>query len=82
MQVMKELDADVFTLQEIIEEHAEWLAGELKYDKAFGRARDLQGKPYGNVTLSRWPAESVSEYTRSTPTGTLRGPHAAPTAGA
>lgn len=55
LQVLRELDADAYTLQEIFENDAAWLAGELGFHQVFGGARELQGKSYGNVTLSRWP---------------------------
>lgn len=55
LRVLRELNADVYALQEIFASHAEFLGEQLGYHISHGPARELKGEPYGNVTLSRWP---------------------------
>jgi len=55
LRVLRELNADVYALQEIVAGHAQWFSEELGYHVSHGPARELKGEPYGNVILSRWP---------------------------
>ena len=61
--VLREMDADVIGLQEVVchsgrglrEHQAEFLAGELNMNFCIGENRKHYGGDYGNVTLSRSP---------------------------
>lgn len=69
-RVLREVDADVVALQEVInrqggstEHHqASYLAGQFGYEYAIGETRKHRGSVYGNVTLSRWPFESIRQF--------------------
>src|SRR5688572_9265398 len=62
-RVMREVDADVWALQEVLSlessrpemDQAKYLAQELDYELALGHVRPLRGGLYGNVVLSRFP---------------------------
>jgi endonuclease/exonuclease/phosphatase family metal-dependent hydrolase len=60
--VIAALDADVIALQEIYDEQAQLLAGQLKYKSCFGENRKLKARSYGNATLSRLPFETIKNY--------------------
>jgi endonuclease/exonuclease/phosphatase family metal-dependent hydrolase len=69
--VLRELDADVIALQEVLsldggapeDDQANFIAAELKgYSCHFGENRRLRGGAYGNVILSRLPVVSVRNY--------------------
>jgi endonuclease/exonuclease/phosphatase family metal-dependent hydrolase len=71
LEVIRELDADVIALQEIMNVNsddarlgqARYLAAELSgYSWCFGDNRDLKGGPYGNMTLSRFPIKFFRNY--------------------
>jgi endonuclease/exonuclease/phosphatase family metal-dependent hydrolase len=70
-QVLREVDADVIALQEILRvanedpkhDQVGFLASELGMEHcAFGHNRPLQGGTYGNATLSRFPIENWTNY--------------------
>lgn len=69
--VIAELDADVVTLQEILDvqngqprfDQARRIMARLKdYHSCFGENRVLHGGAYGNMTLSRFPIEVCQNY--------------------
>ena len=71
LEVVRELEADVIALQEIMNVNsddprlaqARYLARELsEYSWCFGENRILRGGPYGNMTLSRFPIKFFSNY--------------------
>jgi endonuclease/exonuclease/phosphatase family metal-dependent hydrolase len=61
-KVIAEFGADTVALQEIFEDHAEYLAKQLGYTFCFGENRRLGKKPYGNATLSRLPFAEIKNY--------------------
>lgn len=69
--VMRELDADVIAVQEILDvrdgqaayDQARRIAGDLReYEWRFGENRTLHGGAYGNMTLSRLPFGKCENY--------------------
>lgn len=69
--VLRELDADVIALQEVIchagaerpeVDQAKFIAGELGYEYCLGENRKHRGAAYGNVVLSRLPWGCVENY--------------------
>lgn len=83
-KVLKEVDADVIALQEVLNHpgktrthhQSEFIAGELGMHSCMGTNRELRGGTYGNATLSRFPILDFSNYdisvTRREPRGCLR----------
>ncbi len=83
-EVLRELDADVIGLQEVVchsdrglrEHQAEFLANELGMHFSMGENRKHFGGDYGNATLSRLPIVSFQNHdisvTRREPRGCLR----------
>jgi endonuclease/exonuclease/phosphatase family metal-dependent hydrolase len=70
-EVLREVDADVIALQEILRvtnedpkhDQVGFLASELGMEHcAFGHNRPLQGGTYGNATLSRFPIDNWTNY--------------------
>ncbi len=70
IDVLREIDADVVALQEILsvegksreENQASFIAEELGLEYRVGETRKLNGGRYGNVVLSRMPFISVEKY--------------------
>ena len=68
--VLREVDADVVALQEVIavakgdreENQASYLAHELGMHCQLGENRKMRGGAYGNVVLSRYPMRRVENY--------------------
>ncbi len=68
--VLRELDADVIALQEVLchttahkrEHQAEFLAEELKMDFRLGENRKHLGGDYGNAILSRLPLKNTENF--------------------
>jgi endonuclease/exonuclease/phosphatase family metal-dependent hydrolase len=68
--VLRELDADVIALQEVVchaggdaeMDQAKFIAAELGYEYCLGENRKHMGAAYGNVVLSRLPWGCVENY--------------------
>jgi endonuclease/exonuclease/phosphatase family metal-dependent hydrolase len=83
-EVLRELEADVIALQEVVchsdrglrDHQGEFLASELGMDFVLGENRKHYGADYGNVTLSRLPVVAFQNYdisvVRREPRGCLR----------
>jgi endonuclease/exonuclease/phosphatase family metal-dependent hydrolase len=70
-EVLKEIDADVIALQEVVcgaeggareEDQGRFLAEELGLHHQLGENRKLRGAAYGNVALSRFPLRVVTNH--------------------
>jgi endonuclease/exonuclease/phosphatase family metal-dependent hydrolase len=69
-RVLKEIDADIMALQEVVcipggepeGDQAHYLARELGADFLFGENRKLWGGAYGNVVLSKLPMKTVKNH--------------------
>jgi endonuclease/exonuclease/phosphatase family metal-dependent hydrolase len=84
VEVLRELDADVIALQEVLsrqdnrieEDHARFIAAQLGLHYRSGHNRKIGDGLYGNVLLSRFPLRAVCNYDISTrgrePRGCLR----------
>jgi endonuclease/exonuclease/phosphatase family metal-dependent hydrolase len=53
LNVLQDIRADIIAVQEVFEEHARFFADRLNMHLAFGCARQLQSRSYGNAVLSR-----------------------------
>jgi endonuclease/exonuclease/phosphatase family metal-dependent hydrolase len=70
VRVLREIDADVVALQEILSHdeaepernQAKYIAGELGLSYAFGANRKHRGGDFGNLVLSRLPIHGVRNY--------------------
>jgi endonuclease/exonuclease/phosphatase family metal-dependent hydrolase len=60
--VLREVNADVIALQEVVGHQADAIAAELGLTFALGENRRHQGLAYGNVVLSRFPIRSTRNY--------------------
>ncbi len=73
VQVLREIDADVVAMQEVLgahdrgeDDHAQFMAAELGFHSCFGENRRLNGAAYGNLLLSRFPLKLVRNHDIST----------------
>jgi endonuclease/exonuclease/phosphatase family metal-dependent hydrolase len=60
--VLRELDAEVIAMQEVLAPQVETIAGELEMQHVFGHNRRHHGHLYGNALLSRWPIRATQNY--------------------
>jgi len=58
VRVLREIDADVIAIQEILAGQSAYIAAELGMSHVFGIARQHAGQDYGNAVLSRFPIVS------------------------
>jgi endonuclease/exonuclease/phosphatase family metal-dependent hydrolase len=82
--VLREFDADVIALQEVVslagarreQNQAQYLADAVGFEFRIGETRKLRGAAYGNVVLSRLPVKQVEVYdltaSRREPRGCIR----------
>jgi endonuclease/exonuclease/phosphatase family metal-dependent hydrolase len=69
-QVLRELEADVIALQEVVsldgarreQNQAQYLADAVGFEYRIGETRKLRGASYGNVVLSRVPIKEIEVY--------------------
>jgi endonuclease/exonuclease/phosphatase family metal-dependent hydrolase len=69
VDVLREVDADVYALQEVVcadapgeENQGRYFAEALGYHYELGENRRLNGHAYGNVALSRFPLRAVTNH--------------------
>jgi endonuclease/exonuclease/phosphatase family metal-dependent hydrolase len=60
--VLREVDAEVIALQEVMEHQAESISTDLKLPFVLGENRKHRGYGYGNVVLSRFPIRTMRNY--------------------
>lgn len=60
--VLKEIDADLVGIQEVLRPQADALAERLGMELAMGPNRNLHGLPYGNAVLTRLPIQSSQTF--------------------
>ncbi len=61
-EVVREADADVVAMQEVLEHQAESISAALELPFVLGENRKHRGYSYGNVVLSRFPIRSTRNY--------------------
>jgi endonuclease/exonuclease/phosphatase family metal-dependent hydrolase len=61
-KVIREIDADIVALQEIVAGQFYRIAEEVSMFPAFGAARQWRGEDYGNAVLSRFPIRAEHNY--------------------
>jgi len=61
-EVLRDIDADIVALQEVLDHQAECISSELGMPFAIGENRKHLGYGYGNVLLSRFPIQHVKNY--------------------
>src|SRR4051812_11157224 len=82
--LLKDMRCDVAALQEVgephrtaldgeVADHSSWLARRLGWFVAYGPNLILQGRPYGNAILSRFPIARAHNYDLSVPGREPRG---------
>jgi endonuclease/exonuclease/phosphatase family metal-dependent hydrolase len=62
IDVLREVDADIVALQEVLASHAARLARATGMHVVFGPTRLLANRPYGNLCLSRFPLVAHESY--------------------
>ncbi|HZU27844.1 MAG TPA: endonuclease/exonuclease/phosphatase family protein [Bryobacteraceae bacterium] len=62
VQVLREVDADIVALQEVIADQLPWLAEHAGMAHVFGAADHIRGNEYGNLLLSRFPVLGSENY--------------------
>jgi endonuclease/exonuclease/phosphatase family metal-dependent hydrolase len=60
--VLRDIDAGVIALQEVLDHQAEAISAELKLPFVLGENRKHRGFGYGNVVLSRFPIRGMRNY--------------------
>jgi endonuclease/exonuclease/phosphatase family metal-dependent hydrolase len=61
-EVLREVEAGVIALQEVLEHQAETISADLALPFALGETRKHRGYAYGNVVLSRFPIHTIRNY--------------------
>lgn len=61
-EVLREVDADIVALQEVMDHQAEAISDEIEMPFAIGENRKYRGFGYGNVILSRMPISGSRNY--------------------
>lgn len=62
VRVLREINADIIALQEVLGDHLRYIVNELGYNFAFGETCKLNGSQYGNVVLTRFPIQTGRHY--------------------
>jgi len=60
--VLRELDADIIALQEVLDQQAEAISHELAMPFELGENRRHHGCAYGNVLMTLWPVRETHNY--------------------
>lgn len=61
-EVLREVDADIIALQEVMDHQAETISGELGLPFVLGENRKHRGYAYGNVVFTRFPICKMHNY--------------------
>ena len=72
-EVLRQIDADIVALQEVLDHQADAIAAELGMASAMGANRQHAGHAYGNAVLSRLPVHNTRNYDLSVPGREQRG---------